>query len=89
MERNKENVFSDYKDTVVNSWTYDRMTEEEKDRCFSVIIFAKNQNLLSGTYRQRWQQLNAVYNAFLLGLGYDGPTWREVEEVPFCVGAEA
>jgi len=76
---NKETAHNDFGHMVMNSWTYNRMTEEEKDACLASILFAKNQGLLFGTYKQRWQQLDAIYHAFLLGLGYSGPNWREPE----------
>lgn len=86
MCKDKETAHRDFGHMVMQSWTYAKMTEEEKDRALSAILFAKNQGLLFGNYNQRWQQLNAIYNAFLLGLGYEGGNWRETDEdAPFCV----
>ena len=80
MCKDKETAHRDFGRIVMQSWTYEKMTEEEKERALSAILFAKNQGLLFGNYNQRWQQLHAIYNAFLLGLGCDGPNWRETEE---------
>ena len=84
MERIKENAKTDFVKMIHNSWTYDRLTEQERDRldnafCTSILTCA-----IYGTYDQRWKILDAVYNAFLQGVGYDGPTWREenLEEIP-------
>ena len=35
------------------------------------------QKVISGTYRQRWEILNALYSMFLEGCGYNGCNWRE------------
>lgn len=84
MCKDKEAAHRDFGHVVMQSWTYARMTEEEKDRALSAILFAKNQGLLFGNYYQRWHQLDAIYNAFLLGIGCDGAKWRETDEnAPF------
>lgn len=89
--KDKEQVYSDFLEMVKNSWTFDRMTEDEKDRCYNTILLAKTGNLLSGTYYQRWRQLLAINSAFLLGLGYNGAFWREEnrDDLPFAVGVSA
>lgn len=74
---NKEQVFNNFVEMIKNSWTYNRMTETEKERCIHVLLDNRTQNDIKGTYIQRWKALNTVYNAFLMGLGYDGFLWRE------------
>ena len=77
---NKEYAYKDFVDMIQKSWTYNRLTEDEKDRCIAAFIWVKNQNLLRGNYAARHDQLNALYHAFLLGVGYTGAFWREAGE---------
>ena len=77
--REKENALQEYFNMIKESWTFNRMTEKEKERVFDALRFAK----LKGTFFQRWEQLQAVYYGFLLGLGYTSTGWRETDpEVP-------
>lgn len=84
MDRNKEHATHYFMRMVYNSWTYGRMTSKEQERLESAVVWAGDQGMIKGTFDQRWKILQAIYNAFLSGLGYDGPTWREPnpDEVP-------
>lgn len=75
MTQNKENAKNNWCDMVLKSWTYARLTTDERNRLTNAISRTK----FSGTYRQRCEVLNAVYYAFMLGLGYNGPEWRETD----------
>lgn len=59
------------------SWTFERMTDAEKERCISSLVWAWEQGIVKGTKESRWKILNGLYSVFLDGLGYDGPYWRE------------
>ena len=85
MTRNKEFAFSHHADMITRSWTYSRMTEKEKDGWFNVAHDAVEQGVITGTYDHRFKILNALYSAYLNGIGYSGHTWREPnpESVPF------
>lgn len=74
-EHIKENANHNYIEMTLESWTYDRMTEEEKKRCIDVLKYSK----VKGSYDARWEQLHAIYYAFLMGLGYTGHRWRASE----------
>lgn len=74
-EKTKENAIYNYIQMTLNSWTYDRMTDAEKKTCIEVLKYAK----VSGTYAARWEQMHQIYRAYLLGIGYNGPLWREPE----------
>lgn len=89
--KEKEQAYFDFVKMTKKSWMYNRMTETEKARCISALRFGVEQCLVIGRYEQRWGQLNTIYHAFLLGLGYNGGLWREPdrEDVPFCVGVSA
>lgn len=87
MNKPKEKAFPDFLEMTRHSWTYQRMTEEEKSRCEKAL---RNAALLDivGSYSHRYGALNGVYYAFLLGIGYTGALWREPhpENVPFVPG---
>ena len=73
-----ENVVYDYFDeTISKSWTWERLTDDEKERFKNCIDFSK----IKGTARQRVKMLNMVYAAFLQGVGYEPIGWREAETV--------
>ena len=76
MERNKEKAFSDFMEMICNSWTYDRMTDGERKQLATAFEWADKTGLI-GSYKQRFAILHITYHAFLAGLGYDGPNWRE------------
>lgn len=77
---NKENAYFDFVEIIEKSWTYNRLTEPEKENCLKAIKWAKEQCLLRGNYAARHDQLNALYHAFLLGVGYTGAFWREADK---------
>ena len=77
MSRDKSMAYSDHAASVKNSWTYARMTDDERERYMTVLFFVNKQNMVRGTYEQRVHYLNGVYNAFLAGIGYSGPDWRD------------
>ncbi len=78
--QSKENALQDYINMIVKSWTYGRMTAEEKAACLEVLNGERNNRALKGNYCHRWDILNSVYGSFLRGLGYTGPNWREPEQ---------
>ena len=79
----KEKVLEDFEKMIEQSWTYKKMTQEEKNRLVEVFYGGTIENSLKGTYRQRWAILQAVYYSFLMGLDYNPINWREnLEEIP-------
>lgn len=73
----KENALNNFINMIQNSWTYERLTKEEKERFFETMQHIETRNILKGTYNQRWENLNAIYYAFLLGVGYSPINWRD------------
>lgn len=72
----KENTVYNYFNTViVKSWTWERLTDDEKERFKTCIDFSR----IKGSQRQRVEVLNMVYSAFLHGLGYTPTGWRETD----------
>lgn len=80
MEKVKENAVLDFEKMIRNSWTYARMTYNEQITFINILHTSRTENVLKGTYNQRWEVLQAIYSAYLAGLGYNGPTWRESPE---------
>lgn len=78
MTRIKENVINDFQQMIYNSWTYGKMTPQEKHQWAEVLDHLKIVNVLKGTYNQRWETLQAIYHSFLLALNYNC-NWREKE----------
>ena len=86
MNKPKEQAQADYITMIRNSWTFQRMTQKEQEKAIKALHCP---DMLQGSYKQRWYTLEAVYRAFLLGIGYAGAYWREPEEnkpLPFIVG---
>lgn len=72
------NAYYDFCEMIRKSWTFERLTEDEKSRCWDALHFPVQQNLLKGCYSIRFGFLQSVYTAFLYGIGYDGGfNWRE------------
>lgn len=86
MRKNKENALNDFYEMIKNSWTYERMTEKEKERLSAVLFLDVHiEKVLKGTYSQRWEILQAIYTTFLNAIGYTDFSWREEEKeiLPF------
>lgn len=72
----KENAVYNYFNTIiVKSWTWERLTDDEKERFKTCIDFIR----IKGNQRQRVEVLNMVYSAFLHGVGYTPTGWRETD----------
>ncbi len=68
-----------FQNVIKNSWTWQRLTEEEKQRFVNLDVF----NKIKGNKDTREQWLFTIYAGFLSGLGCDGRIrwrWRETEE---------
>ena len=73
--KNKENAVCEYYEMIKKSWTFNRMTDAEKQRLD--LLFCDAHRYVSGTYRMRWSQLHGMYFSFLIGIGYDSSCdWR-------------
>lgn len=78
----KENAIGEFDKMIKNSWTYDRMTEEERTKWDELLKHNRTLEAIKGNTKQRWTTLNALYFTYLIGIGYDGHTWRETEAAP-------
>lgn len=77
--KNKDNVIYDFQNMIADSWTYDKMIFEERLRWLDVLYSNSTQSSLKGTYKARWDILNAIYHSYLMGLGYTDFNWRDEE----------
>ena len=77
MNKNKENAQADWTDMIVKSWTWEKLTREERNKFGDELSKETTKKIISGTYRQRCEILNALYSMFLEGCGYNGGNWRD------------
>jgi hypothetical protein len=71
----KEQAIEDFKKMIYASWTFGKLTEKEKENLNKSFDFAEKSSLI-GNWKQRLNQLQAVYNGFLLALDYKPMGWR-------------
>lgn len=67
---------------IQDSWTYNKLTEKEKENIIKIFNSQQIEDALKGTSKHRWQILGAIYHSFLVALDYNSTNWREKEEVP-------
>ena len=72
----KESVKGDWIEIIRKSWTWDRLTDKERIKFLDALYYVK----LYGTYEKRWQQLDYIYEFFLIGLSYEPIGWREPDK---------
>ena len=78
LPKEKENALIKFAAIIARSWTFARMTPEEQKNCIAMFEDVRTSKALRGSWSARWDVLNAIYAAFLAGLGYvGGATWRE------------
>ena len=70
----KENMIVEnyFQKVIKNSWTWEKLTEEEKQRFINMGVFGR----IKGRDEQRVEWLNSIYMAFLYGLDYKPIGWR-------------
>lgn len=76
----KEKVREKFFEMIKESWTYARLTKKEKENFIEVLCSPQTDNCLRGTFRQRWEILQAIYHSFLMALDYNPTNWREEKE---------
>jgi len=74
--KSKEEAKKDFTEMIEKSWTYFQMTTEEKIRWEAVLSEAAVEKALNGSYQIRWSILQAIYTAYLKGIGYTDGLWR-------------
>lgn len=72
--QNTSTAVPDYIENVLKkSWTWARLTEEERQRFLSMEVFDE----IKGNDRTRIEWLHTIYEAYLTALGYKPIGWRE------------
>lgn len=66
-------------DVIKRSWTWQRLTNEERERFINMKVFDR----IKGNDKTRVEWLNTIYTALLSALGYQPIGWREdVTDLP-------
>ncbi len=78
---NNIEIIEEFKNMILSSWTYDRMTEKEKKTFLKLLAHPRTTETVKGTKKQRMEILNAIYWAYLQGIGYNGCEWRTYREI--------
>lgn len=84
-ELKKENALQDFISMIKKSWTYAKLTNDEKENLNIAFSDLRVANALRGNYKQRWDILHSIYASFLYGVGYRNEVnWRSAgEELSF------
>ena len=75
--RDKNLAKSNYLKSIEQSWTWAKLTQEEKEKFKELLDHPCSGAVIKGTYDQRWEACEALYYTFLEGLGYTPLEWRE------------
>ena len=62
-----------FQNIIKKSWTWDKLTEEERKRFIDIPSIDK----IKGNDQTRIEWFNGIYHSLLVGLGYNGANWRE------------
>ena len=74
-EQKNENR-NEYIKIVVNSWTYEKLTQTEKINIIAILLNCK---LYGRNKKEVCEQLNTIYRSFLMALNYTPLNWRETD----------
>lgn len=66
----KENAVILFLSMICRSWTFDRMTEKEKENCVNVFLRASESDSIKGNFNARWSIMSLIYSAFLEAIDY-------------------
>lgn len=79
MKKYSNAVENYFQDVIKKSWTWERLTQEEKQRFIDMNVFDR----IKGNDKIRIEWLQTTYESFLSALGYKPIGWREADkEVP-------
>lgn len=68
-----------FQNVIKRSWTWGKLTEEEKQRFINMTVF----DSIKGNDKTRIEWLNTIYHAYLIALMYKPIGWREESEIKF------
>lgn len=76
-EEKKKELYDLVEKIVYPSWTWAKLTYEEKDRFNSAVYSIVENGLIQGTLKQKKSIVTSLYKIFLIGVGYSDWNWRE------------
>ncbi len=76
MKKDSIAVENYFHNVIKKSWTWDRLTEEEKQRFTDMNVFDR----IKGNDQTRVEWMQTIYQSYLTALGYKPIGWRETEE---------
>ena len=76
MKKYSNAVENYFQNVIKNSWTWKRLTDEERERFIDMNVFDD----IKGNDKTRVEWLCTIYRAFLSALGFGWTGWRETEE---------
>ena len=80
--KDKNLAQQEWLDMISKSWTWLRLTVEERAKFVALFAHPQSNAVIKGNYEQRWEACEALYYTFLIALGYDPLDWREGEDNP-------
>lgn len=79
-EEIKQNVYNFLEKVIYKGWTWEKLTQSEKNRFNDVVHSLLQQNIVVGNERQQQAIISGAFGAFIAGLGYNGFNWRSEGE---------
>lgn len=75
--RSKEEAFNMFVEMIEKSWTYTKLSKQERINLSTT--FNNVEKYLKGNFKQRWETLQLIYEAFLNALCFceNVVNWRE------------
>lgn len=77
--KDKNLAKQDYLDMIKQSWTWAKLTKEERQTFLDLLEHPCSAAVIKGTYNDRLAACEALYHTYLEGLGYTPLDWREVQ----------
>jgi hypothetical protein len=75
--KDKNLAKQDYLEMIKKSWTWAKLTEQEREKFSELLEHPCSAVVIRGNYDQRWEACEALYHTYLEGLEYDPLEWRE------------
>ena len=82
MEKKKENAVNDFITMIKRSWTWERLTPQERHVYLDRMDFLDRTGKIKGRYEDRWAQAQELYTMFIDGAGAHEDHWREGIKYP-------
>lgn len=80
--KDKNAAIDCYLKIIYKSWTWDKLTEEERNRFIDQIDFIIRSGHIKGNFARRCMIMGDLYSMFLYGIGYTNENWRINDSEP-------